>query len=421
MRENRQTKVKLIFKCNMIRREPDGEFIIRPFAFHSKIETNLDGTDENKLYDKMIDRIKEEIDRVKTAEGTGWHLHSIISLELHTVEWDPLSGTSYIKLPKYLENKKAIINMKNDDDKCFLWSVLRALNPKDNNSEIDRELKSKIDTLNMKGIKYPITLQDIKKFESLNSNISITVLGYNEKNKVYPLRVSGYIGREHDIVLMLICDEEKKHYCLVKNVSRLLSTQVSNHKEKHHFCLRCMNSFCSHKSLNKHQEYCSNHEAVKIIIPEEEKSILKFNNHYKSEKVPFIIYADIESLVKPIKNCEPCSQSSYTKKYQKHEPISFSYYIKCFDNNVFEPVLRTYTGEDAMQKFVEWLEEDVKEIADIPKVDMIFGDEEAERFKKETKCWIKENLKRVMIKIKKLETIVILLVDIVEPHITSVI
>ena len=116
--------------------------------------------------------------------------------------------------------------------------------------------------------------------------------------------------------------------------------------------------------------------------------ILKFKNYYKGDKVTFIIYADMESLIKPIQSCEPNPQSSYTKKYQKHEPISYSYYIKCFDDNVFSQEPKTYTGLDAMQKFVESLEKDVKEIANIPKVDMIFGKEEAERFNEETKCWI---------------------------------
>ena len=148
------------------------------------------------------------------------------------------------------------------------------------------------------------------------------------------------------------------HYCLVKNLSRLLSSQVSNHKEKHHFCLRCLNAFWTHKSLNKHLEYCKKHKAVKIDMPKK-GDILKFRNYCNSEKVPFIIYADTESLIKPIESCEPNPQNSYTKKYQKHEPISFSYYIKCFDDNVFKPRLRSYKGEDAMQKFVEWLENDV--------------------------------------------------------------
>ena len=123
-------------------------------------------------------------------------------------------------------------------------------------------------------------------------------------------------------------------------------------------------------------------------MPEKEESVLKFKNYHKGERVPFMIYADTESLIKPIESCEPNPQNSYTKKYQKHEPISFSYYIKCFDDYVFEPVLRSYTGEDAMQKFVEWLENDVKEIAKIPPKKMIFGKKEAEQYNKETKCWI---------------------------------
>ena len=382
LRENRQTKVKLIFRCYMIKEGPDGE-IIRPFEFHSKIEVNHEGTDENELYSNMLDTIEEKIQKFEHAEGTGWRLHSVINLELHTVEWVPLRGSSYIELLEYLKNKKAITNMKNVDDKCFLWCVLRALNPvKKNKERIDGTLKSKIDTLNMKDIKYPITLQDIKKFECLNSSISISVLGYNEKEKVYPLRVSEYLGREHDIVLMLICNEERKHYCLVNDLSRLLGAQTSRHLTKRLFCLRCFNSFNCENSLKNHKEYCSTSECIKINMPEK-GSTLKFKNYCNSEKVPFIIYADIESLLNPIQSCEPNPQSSY-----KHQPISYSYYIKCFDDNVFTQEPRTYTGLDAMQKFVESLEKDVKEIGNIPKVDMIFGKEEAERFNEETKCWI---------------------------------
>ena len=101
-----------------------------------------------------------------------------------------------------------------------------------------------------------------------------------------------------------------------------------------------------------------------------------------------MVYADAESLLKPIQSCEPDPEKSYTKKYQKHEPISFSYYIKCFDDTVYEPVIRTYTGEDAAQKFVKMLEEDIKIIANIPKKEVILGKEEVERFTKETKCWM---------------------------------
>ena len=87
---------------------------------------------------------------------------------------------------------------------------------------------------------------------------------------------------------------------------------------------------------------------------------LKYKNYHRSEKVPVIIYADFEAYIKPMQSCDPNPESSCTKKNQKHEPSSFCYYIKCFDDEVYEPKLVSYTGEDAAQKFVDILEEDIK-------------------------------------------------------------
>ena len=53
-----------------------------------------------------------------------------------------------------------------------------------NKDRVDKNLISKQDTLNMKGIKYPVSFRDIDRFESLNPNISITVLGYNQDERV---------------------------------------------------------------------------------------------------------------------------------------------------------------------------------------------------------------------------------------------
>lgn len=78
--------------------------------------------------------------------------------------------------------------MKNGDDKCFLWFVLRALNKSGKHDErIDNDLRSKESTVNMTGIEYPVTLSDIKKFEKNNPGIFINVFGFNSKEKIYPL------------------------------------------------------------------------------------------------------------------------------------------------------------------------------------------------------------------------------------------
>ena len=231
-----------------------------------------------------------------------------------------------------------------------------------------------------------MSLKDLNKFEKQNPIISITALGYEGKN-IYPLRNSGCVDRDHNIIPILIEKDGVKHYCLVKNISHLLASQASNGKRKEHFCLRCLNPLWCEEALSKHKEYCDDYEGVKIELPKK-GTMLKFKNYHRSEKVPFIVYVDFECCIKPMQSCEPNPESSYTKQYQKHEPSSFCYYIKCFDDEVYEPKLVSFTGEDAVQKFVEMLEKDIIEITSIPEKKMIFGKEEKERFDKETKCWI---------------------------------
>ena len=376
---------------------------IQEFAFHSKgLKLILEGTNEEETYDEMVEEILEEIDMARDAEGSGWRFEKVIKLVLHTTKWDIVNAGSYIELPQALKNRKAIINMKNQDDKCFMWCVLRALNLKDRDNErIDNDLKSKVDILNMEGIQYPVSLRGIDRFEHLNPEISITVLGYNEEEKVYPLKVSKYTGCEHDIVLLLIKDGEKSHYCLVKNISALLSSQINNNDHKRYFCLNCFNSFKSPDSLDKHKEYCYNNECVKISMPPP-NTFLRFKNFRYSEKAPFAIYADFESLIKPMDNCDPDPNRSYTKKYQKHEPISFCYYIKCFNDTLCKEIFNDDTKRkqlnsyiktkpedpDAIDVFIKWLEDDVKFLANIKPKKMVFTKEDEKQFNMASDCWI---------------------------------
>ena len=394
LNSKRNIKAKLYLNCLMKRTDAQGFTTIKRFAFHSiGQKLILESTDVNEIYQEMADEIEEEIQKVQEAEGSGWVFVEIENLTLHTCTYDPLRAGSYINLPKELKGKKAIINMKNEGDKCFLWCVLRALYPTDKNAErIDKHLKSKEYTLNMDGIKYPVDFRGIDKFEKQNPEISISVLGYNEDEKVYPLKLSKYTGCEHDIILLLIKDGNNSHYCLVKNISALLYSQINKHKEKRHFCLNCFNGFNTPESLNKHKEYCYNNECVKINMPPT-GSFLEFKNFVHSEKAPFAIYADFESLIKPLDVCDPDPNKSYTKKYQKHEPVSFCYYIKSFDESVYTSKLRIYikTREqdaDAMDTFINWLESDVREIANLENKDMIFTPENEKEFINALNCWI---------------------------------
>ena len=366
----------------------DGQRIEQPAAFHSDVEVNLEGTDVNELYDTVIDKVMENIANFQ-MQGSNWTFKSIIAFEIHTVAYEPLRGSSYIPLSRALATRKAIINLKNEDDECFRWAVLRAMNPTDKHPHrIDKNLKSKRDQINMDGIEFPVSLKSIDKVEKQNPSISINVFGYEDC--VYPLRVSKVVDKTA-INLLLISDDEKQHYCLINNMSRLLSSQTGNQQHTSHYCMKCLNPFHSQEALSKHIDYCYSNEAVKVDMPDEETTI-SFKNIQKSMRMPFIVYADFEFFIKPIDTCEPNPSKSYTKQYQKHTPSSFCYYIKCFDDDVYTKDPVTYTAktndEDVAQKFVEMLEEDVKKIYKIPAKEMIFGEKERADFERATECWI---------------------------------
>ena len=92
------------------------------------------------------------------SEGSGWVIDQIDSHYLNVTLYKPLSGSSYIKLPAKLGNsRKALINLKNEDNECFRWCHIRHLNPQEKNPQrIKKEDKIMIEKLDYSGIEFPI-------------------------------------------------------------------------------------------------------------------------------------------------------------------------------------------------------------------------------------------------------------------------
>ena len=162
----RQKKIQMILKCVFEKTNlQTGETVTTESAFRSVTEIILEATNIDELYKKSTDQILEFFDTFQN-NGSGWVFKSLISLEIDTGKYKPFSGSSYIPLPEYLAKKRAIINLKNNDDQCFKWAVTRAINPKDIHPElIDKKLKAKTEELNWDGITFPTPLKDISKFE----------------------------------------------------------------------------------------------------------------------------------------------------------------------------------------------------------------------------------------------------------------
>ena len=143
---------------------------------------------------------------------------------------------------------------------------------------------------------------------------------------------------------MIITENNCKHCVAIKSLSRLLSKQNSKHKEAQYFCMNCLQGFAEECSRDEHVRYCRNNEAVRIEMPAR-KPFIKYSNGQYQFKVPFIMYADFESILKPIEEPGNDPQSSSTRRINMHTPSGWYIRSEFAYGNISNP-LKLYKGKD---------------------------------------------------------------------------
>ena len=135
LKNHRNTKLKFLLDTVMEKKEKlkDSQLTIKiqdNSYFHSNTHNNFISTDVKDLLSKSNREIIESISTYQ-QNGSGWYFKEIKQLEIHTTEFKPMKGSSYIPLPDWIMRKKAIVSIRNKDDKCFIWSILRYLHPRE--------------------------------------------------------------------------------------------------------------------------------------------------------------------------------------------------------------------------------------------------------------------------------------------------
>ena len=348
LRNHRNIKVRFILVCLMEKKEADKNmmFTVQDKAyFNSNTHINIQSTDVKEILKNVIFTINGTINFYQ-QNGSGWYFKEIIHLEIHTVNYSPMKGSSYIPLPDWIMRKKAIVSLRNKDNKCFIWSILRYLHPRQKNDSRLADLKKYEKDLNTKGITFPVKIKDITRFENLNPDIpGINVFSVNDNKKFYPLRMA-LRDPQQTIDLFLYEEDGKYHYSLIKNFSRLFRSQLTSRtQESIQICKRCFSYFTKEELLQKHILYCTNNETVAVKMPPKD-SMLAFENYHKSLPIPFVVYADFECFTKPLQNCSPNPENSYTYNYQKHEPSGFCFYVKGIVTKEIRPIFYTKTKSE---------------------------------------------------------------------------
>lgn len=145
---------------------------ISTFFLQSPMRWILLATDLNEWFkSNVIDVLVAKVDELQ-GEGSGWALHEIISLDVSYNKFTRFKGSSYMELPHSIKNKRAIINVENNDNQCFRWAILSKLHPANDNKERLSKYERFKHELNFDDIDFPVKISDIDLFEELNPTIS---------------------------------------------------------------------------------------------------------------------------------------------------------------------------------------------------------------------------------------------------------
>ena len=159
------------------------------------------------------------------------------------------------------------------------------------------------------------------------------------------------------------------HYLIVKSISGLLRGITSNHNGDLH-CLNCFHSYTPENKLRKHERICEDHDFCHVKMPDEDNNILEYVLGKKSLRVPFIIYAELECLLKKIDTCSNNPEKSYTEKKTKHKPSGYSL-VTCYSFDKLENERKYYRGEDCLKMFCEDLKEEAMKVINYEKTEMM--------------------------------------------------
>ena len=353
-------------------------------AFNSLMTSVCRGSETDQIVDGMIANMKFQI-KNPALLNSRFVFDGFLYLDINFHQLNLMRGNSYLPLPDWLARKKAIVNPHNADEECFKWSVIAAENVGMKDPQRVSNLKRFTDNYDWSGLEFPVSIKHIGKFETRN-NISVNVLAV-EGRDIYIHRKGRRMGRE--INLLMVSEDGIRHYTAIKSLSRLLSSKNSNTKRKQHFCMNCSQGFTQELSKDQHQVYCEDNESVRVEMPKQ-GSTVEFKDGRNQFRVPFIMYADFESILEPMGPVEPGSPNQpYTNELNQHTPSGWCVYSKFAYGDVDNP-LRTCRGKDCIETFCNDVKGEAHRLYDMfPELPMgSLTKQQWKKYKRSTKCHI---------------------------------
>jgi len=364
-------------------RDVEGHFSRIPAYFHVLPQIVTRG--QHFDLDIMLEKLEKKVDAF-TARGSGFTLERIHRFVLCVTPYRPLVGSTYIPTPKFLADKRCLVNVRSSDEKCFVWAILSALYEPERDKERVWQYNKYENVLNLEGLSFPMQIKQVSKFEDMNQDISINVLYFERDTRDFSIEYkSPHVGRKHQVNLLLLDEENtsKRHYVRITNMSRLVAHRT-NHQHTTHVCISCLHPFRTKTALDNHTPYCSRYDPQQIRYPDEGDSTLQFHSRDKQHKVPFLLVSDFETFTPPVQDDRECN----TKIVNSHQVSGFCVY-RVTQYAQYQTPPFVYSGPNPMSKFYDHIMNESQIISDIlsKQMDMLpLTKEEKENFRAATHC-----------------------------------
>ena len=153
--------------------------------------------------------------------------------------------------------------------------------------------------------------------------------------------------------------------------------------------MNCVQGFTQELSRDQHQAYCEDNESVRVEMPKQ-GSTVEFKDGQNQFRVPYIMYADFESILELMDPVElGSSNQPYTNEVNHHTPSGWCVYSKFAYGDVDDP-LRTYRGKDCIETFCNYIKGEAHRLYHMfPELPMDpLTKKQWKKYKKATKCHI---------------------------------
>ena len=358
-KDKHYAKVAFSIKCTYEKPETDNNEQSKTEStdfFHhigSEIERNIDLNSVKNAFENQIATFNKK--------ATGFVLKNIKFMDMNinsrfTISHHIGSKSGPVKLPSKLTSKHAVINVQLTSDKkdeCFKYSILAAIHSSDIRTNRCQASKYQqfADHYNWENIQYPATAEDVLRFQRQNKGIYVNLFSYENDTPtlVCPAKIStndlDVKGKVINIMAVKVNDEDFYHYVAIVDLNRLLNNKHEN--IRFNWCDRCVRPFPrgSIKNFEDHRKACFGLSYPSVRMPEP-NTFLQFKNHLNTQRLPYVVYCDIECYLEKVPNSLD----------RIHKPHAFGVFL-CPQKNTKAECLdasyKVFTGPSCIQDGLE--------------------------------------------------------------------